>query len=79
MEIETENRSLFNKMQAVTKRPGDLNPVQLKKAGYQKGSLNLDSRVNRMKSILSQNEQMDDRIQNVRSKVDMKSIASRPL
>ena len=45
MEIEVENRSLFNKMQEISARPGSLNPILLKKQFYMKGSLNLDSRV----------------------------------
>jgi hypothetical protein len=31
MEIEVENRCLFNKMQEVTNKPGELNPILLKK------------------------------------------------
>lgn len=53
MEIELENRNLFNKMQDITTKPGALNPILLKKQLHQKGSLNLDSRVQTMKNIIS--------------------------
>ena len=60
MEIEAENRSLFSKMQAVTKRKGELNPLHLKKHSFhQKGSLNLDTRLKLHRNIISENELLD--------------------
>jgi len=62
MEVETENRCLFNRMQDITNKNGSLNPTSLKKQTVVKGSLNLDHRIQNMKSIMTQNQMMENRI-----------------
>jgi len=55
MEIENENRYLFNRMQDITNKNGELNPATLKKQKVMKGSLNLDHRIQNMKNIMYEN------------------------
>ena len=74
MEVENENRCLFNRMQDISTKQGQLNPASIRKTMVMKGSLNLDHRIQNMKNIMSQNQMLENRIQNVRKNIDNEKL-----